>query len=83
MRTRWGLTMGHPRIHNHTSFEFAPPFLADTEGQPLFVPLIKATYSIGDDYMLPLAEEQQPIAIGGEFWGAPESSSYLRLEENF
>jgi len=73
--------MSHPQIHNHTPFEFAPLFLTDTEGQPLFVPLLKATYSIGDDGVLRLAEEQQPVAIGGEFWGAAESSSYKLAPE--
>ena len=73
--------MGHPQIHNHTPFEFAPLFLADTEGQPLFVPLIKATYSIGDDCVLRIAKEQPPIAIGGEYWGPPEFSSYKLAPE--
>ena len=73
--------MSHPQIHNHTPFEFAPLFLTDTEGQPLFVPLLKATYSIGDDGVLRLAEEQKPVAIGGEYWGAPESTSYKLAPE--
>jgi hypothetical protein len=70
------MNMGHPKVHNHTQFEFAPMFLADVDGQPLFVPLLKASYSIGEDQILRVAEEQQPIAIGGEFWGPPETSSY-------
>jgi hypothetical protein len=67
--------MGHPRIENHTPFEFSPLFLADTEGQPLFVPLLKATYSIGEDQTLEIAQEQQPVSIGGEYWGPPATSS--------
>ena len=70
------MKMGHPKVDNHTPFEFAPMFLADSNGQPLFVPLLKASYSIGEDQTLRVAEEQQPIAIGGEFWGPPETSSY-------
>jgi hypothetical protein len=68
--------MGHPKVHNRTPFEFAPLFLSDTEGQPLFVGLLKASFRIEPDGQLQIAEPQAPVCIGGEFWGPPESSSY-------
>jgi hypothetical protein len=46
------------------------------EAQPLFVPIIKATYTIRQDIRLSLAEKQVPVNIGGEYWGDPEHSSY-------
>jgi hypothetical protein len=68
--------VSHPKVHNHTPFAFSPMFLADKDGQPLFVPLLKATYSIDDEAVLRVAEQQRPVVVGGEFWGPPESSSY-------
>lgn len=68
--------MSHPRIHNLTPFEFAPLFLADAEGQPLFVPLLKATLAIGPDGRLRLPPKQPPVHIGGQWWGPPETSSF-------
>lgn len=73
--------MGHPKIHNETPFEFAPLFLADAQGHPLFVPLLKATFTIGADGRLGVAPKQVPVSIGGEFWGAPEDSSYRLAPE--
>jgi hypothetical protein len=67
--------MSHPKIHNHTPFEFAPLFLPAIDGQPLFVPLLKATFLIDESASLQLAGQQLPPVIGGEFYGAPETSS--------
>ena len=68
--------MGHPTIDNKTLLAFEPLFLADEEGRPLFVPIVKATYHIDEGTRLSLAEEQVPVNVGGEYWGDPEKSSY-------
>jgi hypothetical protein len=71
--------MGHPKITNHTAFAFAPMFLTDANGRPLFVPLLRATFVIAEDGRLRVAHRQPPPCLGGEPWGPPELSS-LRLE---
>jgi len=68
--------MGHPAIENKTPFAFEPLFLADEEGRPLFVSIVKATYHIDKGTRLSLAEEQIPVNTSGEHWGDPEKSSY-------
>ena len=68
--------MGHPEINNKTPFAFEPVFLADEEGRPLLVPVIKATYSIENNCRLLPAEEQVPVNLAGEYWGDPDKSSY-------
>src|SRR5690349_13744298 len=60
--------MGHPEIENQTPFAFAPVFLADEEGRPQLVTIVKATYAITDDGLV-LAEEQAPVNVAGEPWG--------------
>jgi hypothetical protein len=67
--------MGHPSIENPTAFEFDPLFLADEEGRSLFVPVVKATYTIGP-HGLTLSEEQVPVNAAGECYGEPGESSY-------
>jgi hypothetical protein len=67
--------MGHPSIDNSTPFVFEPLFLRDEEARPLFVPVVKATYSIGANG-LDLAEEQDPVNLTGDLYGEPEESSY-------
>ena len=67
--------MAYPAIDNKTPFAFEPLFLADEEGRPLFVPVIKATYSIQHG-KLTLAEKQSPVNLAGEYWGDPDKSSY-------
>ena len=68
--------MGHPRSDNNTPFPFEMLFLSDEEGRPLFVPVVKARYSIPDKGQLVLAEKQAPVNPAGEHWGDPNSSSY-------
>ena len=68
--------MTHPASENKTPFAFEPLFLADEEGRPLFVPIVKATYLIQEWTRLSLADEQVPVNVGGEYWGDPEKSSY-------
>jgi len=67
--------MSYPKIHNHTPFEFAPLFLTAADGQPLFVPLLKATFLLDENASLQVAEQQLAPVIGGEFHGPPQKSS--------
>lgn len=67
--------MGHPDIKNGTPFVFEPIFIADEEGCPVLVPLVRATYDIADGG-LRLAEEQVPAVVEGELYGEPGKSSY-------
>jgi hypothetical protein len=68
--------MAHPAIENETPFAFEPLFLADEEGRPLFVPVVKGTYSIQEGVRLSPAEKQVPVNVAGEYWDDPEKSSY-------
>ena len=68
--------MGHPAVENKTPFAFEPLFLADEEGRPIFVPIVKATYHIQKGTRLSLSEKQVPVNFDGEYWGDPEKSSY-------
>jgi hypothetical protein len=68
--------VGHPIVENHTRFHFQALFLADEAGQPLLVPVVKASFSIGKDGSLAVADDQVPLCLAGEMWGDPESSSY-------
>jgi len=73
--------MGHPAVENGTPFAFEPLFVADEEGRPLLVPLVKATFDIGKTG-LALAREQLPVAPAGEAYGDPAETSY-RFEPEF
>ncbi|PTL75047.1 DUF2169 domain-containing protein [Vitiosangium sp. GDMCC 1.1324] len=66
--------MGHPTVENETPFAFDIMGLADEEGRPLLLLVVKATYSICDTG-LRLAEEQLPVNWSGESWGRPGESS--------
>ena len=68
--------MPPPQVENKTRFEFEPIFLADEEGRPILVPVIKGTYEIQGGTRLSLAEVQVPVNFGGEYWGDPDNSSY-------
>jgi hypothetical protein len=67
--------MAEPVLENATPFAVAPLFLADEDLRPLFVAVVKATYTIGEGG-LALAEEQAPVSLAGEPFGDPEKSSY-------
>lgn len=67
--------MAHPEIENQTPFEFAPLFVGDEDGRPVLTPIIKATYTIGEDGELDLAEKQLPVSFAGEHHGEPGKSS--------
>ena len=62
-------------IDNQTPFVCEPLALADEDGRPLLVLVVKATYAIAPR-ALRLAEEQLPVNVAGEPWGEPEQSSY-------
>jgi hypothetical protein len=67
--------MGQPGIENQTPFAFEPLFMADEEGRPLLVPLVKASYDIaGRD--LTLAPEQEAVNPAGVPNGDPAETSY-------
>jgi hypothetical protein len=68
--------MGHPKLDNPTPLAFEPAFLADEEGRPLFVPVVKGTWRIVDGARLELAEKQVPVNLAGEYWGNPDTTSY-------
>jgi hypothetical protein len=68
--------MGHPEIDNRSDFAFESLFLADENGIPLFVPLVKATFWNISGRQLLLAEEQISPNLSGEFWTDPDVSSY-------
>jgi hypothetical protein len=68
--------LSHFETRNLTPFAYESLFLADEEGRPLFVPVVKATFDIGKSGRLSLADEQVPVDVGGQFWGDPETSSY-------
>ncbi|HEY8211360.1 MAG TPA: DUF2169 domain-containing protein [Myxococcaceae bacterium] len=67
--------MGQPAIENATKLAVEPVFASDEEGRPLLVPMVKATFTIGEGE-LALAEEQVKVAVAGEPWGKPGESSY-------
>ena len=71
--------MGAPKIQNQTPFQFAAIFAADIDGQPLFTPLLKASFAVELNGRLAPVKRQPPILPGGEWWGAPDSSS-LKFE---
>ncbi len=67
--------MGHPATENLTPFVFEPVFVADEEGRPLLVAVVKATYALSPDG-LTLAQEQEPPLLAGDCYGEPETASY-------
>jgi hypothetical protein len=69
-------------VDNKTPFTFESVFLSDEQGCPLYVPLVQATYQIGQNGSLAVAEKQPPVKVAGEYWGDPESTS-LKYEPVF
>ncbi|WNG39581.1 DUF2169 domain-containing protein [Archangium violaceum] len=66
--------MGHPTIENKTPFAFDIMGLADEEGHPLLLLVVKATYTLGESG-LKLADEQVPVSWSPQPWGEPGESS--------
>lgn len=67
--------MSHPAVDNGTPFAFEPLFLADEEGRPLLVPVVKATYALTERSVV-VATDQTPLIGEGVLWGEPDKSSY-------
>jgi len=68
--------MPHPAIENRTGFCLEPLFPSDESGRTMLVPVVKATYAIGMEGDLVLAEKQVPMNLEGEFYDRPGESSY-------
>ena len=68
--------MGHAEVENRTPFVFQGSFATDEDGRSLFVPIVKATFTIHSDGTLTIAEKQMPVTSAGQFYGEPEVSSY-------
>jgi len=66
--------MGHPTLENETPFAFDMMGLADEDGRPLLLLVVKATYAL-EPSGLKLADEQVPVTWSGESWGKPGESS--------
>jgi hypothetical protein len=66
--------MGHPTVENKTPFAFDIMGLADEEGRPLLLLVVKATYTLGESG-LKLADEQVPVRWSPQPWGEPGESS--------
>jgi hypothetical protein len=65
-----------PETINRTPFATEALFIADEEGVPVLVPIVKGTYEIGTGGRLNLADQQIPVNSTGERWTPTESSSY-------
>jgi hypothetical protein len=72
--------MGHPEIDNRTPFAFEPLFVSNEAGRPIFAPVLKATYSIGNGGELVLSERQLPVNLAGERCSDPAEVSSYRYE---
>jgi hypothetical protein len=68
--------MGQAAIENRTPFAFDSLCLANEDGQPLFVPVIKATYAVRTNGELVHSETQIPVNVAGQYWAEPGKSSY-------
>lgn len=71
--------MPHPAIDNPTPFATALLLLTDAQGRPALVPMLQAAFSIGRGGELAPLDPQPQVAIGGQWWAEPGTSS-LRLE---
>jgi hypothetical protein len=69
--------MGHPELLNGTRFVLETLFVADEQGAPVCVPIVKATFAFATDGEIGLAEEQASIEVSGTSHGDPEHSSYI------
>lgn len=72
--------MGHPAVENGTPFAYEPVFVADEEGRPLLVAVVKGTWDLVPGG-LALAEQQEPVLLAGLPWGDPATSSWRHEPE--
>jgi len=68
--------MSHPDIRNATPFAVAALFMADEQGVPQCVPVVRATFTIGAGGKLAYANEQLPVDAAGEPRGDPALASW-------
>lgn len=68
--------MAHMEVENNTGFAFDCLFIANEDGQPIAVPIVKATYALSALAKTSFAEEQEPLEMAGKHWGDPDMSSY-------
>jgi hypothetical protein len=73
--------MAHPELVNHTPFAAEAHFATDEDGQPLVVPIVKATFDVDARGTLAVAEEQVPVDFIGSTYGDPGESS-IRFESD-
>lgn len=71
--------MSHPSIENRTPCAYDSVFLADEEGYPVLVTLVRATYVFAG-HGLTLAEVQPPVPTAGELYGDSPATSSWRYE---
>ena len=67
--------MGHPQVDNGTPFAFEPLFIADEDGRPIVVPIVKATFDVSPRGDVTLGEKQVPVDFRGKLYGEPAKSS--------
>ncbi|MCB9881259.1 MAG: DUF2169 domain-containing protein [Planctomycetes bacterium] len=67
--------MPHPVVENLTTTAFEPVFAADEEGRPIVIAVVRGTFDVPDHGRATFAEEQEPIRVGGTWWGKPGESS--------
>jgi hypothetical protein len=67
--------MSHTEVVNRLPFPAGVLHLMDSDGAPVAVAVLKATFDIGDDG-LHLAEQQQPLLPAGKPYGEPGTSSF-------
>lgn len=71
-------------LENETPCSVEPLFVTDESGTMLLVSVVKATYAIGKDGTLRLADKQHAVNVTGEHWGdAGHSSLKYESETSF
>ncbi|ABC33670.1 uncharacterized protein conserved in bacteria [Hahella chejuensis KCTC 2396] len=68
--------MAQPNIVNHTPFVVEPLFFYDERNVPIVTVAVKASCDIVGTHHLRFSEQQAPLCLAGEYWGAPETASY-------
>jgi hypothetical protein len=69
--------VGHPELINGTPFALETLFVTNENGVPVCVPIVKATFALGADADVTVAEEQLPVNPSGTPYGDPDNSSYI------
>lgn len=60
--------MGHAQHDNRTPFRLEPLFVADEEGRPMLVCVVKGTFDVDRTGHVRLADEQVALEVSGERW---------------